>query len=52
LAEARKIHRLKLAAFDYSFGEGHFHLSELDEEAAAEMQWVLAQDRQGRAVNQ
>jgi len=42
LAEARQSHRLRLAAFDYDFGEGLFHLSELDEEAATEMQRELA----------
>jgi hypothetical protein len=41
LAEARKVHRLRLAAFDYCFGEGLFRLIELDEEAAPEMVRVL-----------
>jgi hypothetical protein len=45
LAEARKVHRLRLAAFDYGFGEGLFYLTELDEEAAAEMQKELARSR-------
>jgi hypothetical protein len=46
LAEARKVHRLRLAAFDYCFGEGLFHLSELDEEAAGEMRRVLEKCKQ------
>jgi hypothetical protein len=37
LAEARKTHRFCLAMFDYCFGEGPFRLTELDEEATAEM---------------
>jgi hypothetical protein len=41
LAEARKVHRFRLAAFDYNFGEGLFHLTELDREASAEMQKEL-----------
>lgn len=34
--EARKVHRLRLAALDHNFGEGPIRLSELDELAAAE----------------
>jgi len=42
LAEARKVHGLRVSAFDYCFGEGLFHLSDLDEEAASAMRKELA----------
>jgi hypothetical protein len=41
LAKARKIHRFRIAAFDFCFGEGLFHLPELDKEATVEMQELL-----------
>jgi hypothetical protein len=41
LAEARKVHWFRLAMFDYNFGESPFRLTELDEEAAAEMKQEL-----------
>src|SRR5262249_9938847 len=34
LVQARKAHRLRLAGFDYGFGEGPFRLTELNSSAA------------------
>jgi len=42
LASARLSHPMKLAAFDYTAGEGLFHLPEIDPRASAEMQQQLA----------
>jgi hypothetical protein len=45
LAEARKVHPFRLAAFDFDFPEGLFHLTDLDEVALSEMQKELARSQ-------
>jgi hypothetical protein len=49
LADARRVYRFRLAAFDYTFEEGRFRLADLDEEAAVQMQKELARFKRDTA---